>query len=313
MEKNVKRRLTVDIIGFATALLFGAVNIQGADILNTYNIVWDSQSSSPSESMPVGGGDIGLNVWVENDELLFYIGRSGTFDENNHMLKLGRVRLRLNPNPFSKEGEFRQELKLREGYLEIAGQSAQTSATIKIWVEVFSPVIHIDIESRTPVSVTTQYENWRNVARELPADDRKSRFPCMSLVGYPGKVTMYPDYVEHRDNTVLWYHRNRNDDLLFDKEVKQQELEEVKDQIWNPLKNRTFGGLMKGEGMVSAGTSFGRYASTDFRAWRLRSESAQKSHKLKMYLHTAQSETIEQWKKGLYRLVNDADRSEESA
>jgi hypothetical protein len=39
--------------------------------------------------MPVGGGDVGLNVWVESGELLFYIGRSETFEENNHMLKLG--------------------------------------------------------------------------------------------------------------------------------------------------------------------------------------------------------------------------------
>lgn len=240
---------------------------KSADFLDTYNVAWNSQSSNSSESMPVGGGDVGLNVWVENNELLFYIGRSGTFDENNQMLKLGRVRLRLDPNPFSKDGQFRQELKLRHGYLEISGKtSGQAGAVIKIWVEVFRPVIHVDIDSDTPVSVTAQYECWRNADRELPGDCRKTRFPCMSLVGYPGKVTMYADHVSHRDNAVLWYHRNNNDDLLLDKEIKQQELEEVKDQVWNPLKNRTFGGLMKGEGMVQAGTSSGRYANTDFKA-----------------------------------------------
>ena len=68
--------------------------------LNDYNIVWNSQSQNSSESMPCGGGDIGLNVWVENGELLFYMSRSGTFDENNSMLKLGRVRIKLTPNPF---------------------------------------------------------------------------------------------------------------------------------------------------------------------------------------------------------------------
>ncbi len=313
MEKSPNCRLVVNIVGFlVTGLLLGA-NAQSADILNSYNVVWDSQSSNPSESMPVGGGDIGLNVWMENDELLFYIGRSGTFDENNHMLKLGRVRLKLSPNPFSREGTFRQELKLRQGYIEITGKTAQIGTIIKIWVEIFRPVIHVDISSDKPTSVTAQYENWRTTARELPADDRKTRFPCMSLVGYPRKVTMYADSVEYRKNTVLWYHRNRNDDLLFDKEVKQQELEEVKDQMWNPLKNRTFGGLMKGDGMVSAGASRGHYADTRFAAWKLHSKSAKKSHKLKIYLHTGQPETIEQWKRGLYKLVDEADRSQESA
>jgi len=70
MEKNVKRRPIVNIIGFFAVLLLAAVNAQSTGILNGYNIVWDSQSSNPSESMPVGGGDIGLNVWVENNELL---------------------------------------------------------------------------------------------------------------------------------------------------------------------------------------------------------------------------------------------------
>ena len=293
---------------------FGGENDGSADLLDTCNVVWTSQSTNARESMPVGGGDVGLNVWVENNELMFYIGRSGTFDENNHMLKLGRVRLSLDPNPFSKDGQFRQELKLAQGYIEISGQTGNhAGATMKIWVDVFCPVIHVDIETNTPVVLDAQYEGWRNADRELPADDRKSRFPCMSLVGYPGTVTMYADHVQHRDEAVLWYHRNRNDDLVFDKELVQQELEEVADQMWNPLKNRTFGGLMKAEGMVKAGTSSGRYVNTDFRTWRLRSRSPGRTHNLKIYLHTSQSETIEQWNSGLSELIRDADGSEISA
>ena len=45
--------------------------------------------------MPCGGGDIGLNVWVENGDILFYIAKSDAFDENNTLLKLGRVRIHL--------------------------------------------------------------------------------------------------------------------------------------------------------------------------------------------------------------------------
>jgi hypothetical protein len=316
MKKRTDTVKKGTMYGTAVLLLcvfLSAVDAKSAAPLDACNVVWNFQSSNSSQSMPVGGGDVGLNVWVENNELLFYIGRSGTFDENNHMLKLGRVRLKLEPNPFSKDGQFQQELKLRQGYVEIIGKSSnQAGATIKIWVEVFRPVIHVDIDCDTPISVTAQYENWRNAARNLPADNRKSRFPCMSLVGYPGKVTMYADHVRFRDNAVIWYHRNNND-LIFDKEVHQQGLEEVKEQIWNPLKNRTFGGLMKGEGMVQAGKCSGRYAQTDFKAWKLRSRSAMKKHKLKLYLHTDQFETIEQWNNGLRELVRTADESEISA
>ena len=114
-----------------------------------YNVIWNSQSKQASESMPCGGGDVGLNVWVENNEVLFYIGKDGTFDENNTMLKLGRVRLQFSPNPFAANGKFKQELKLKDGYVEVSGLSPENiQANIKIWVEVNRPVIHVEINSK---------------------------------------------------------------------------------------------------------------------------------------------------------------------
>ena len=33
------------------------------------DVVWNSQSRNSSGSMPCGGGDIGMNVWVEDDDV----------------------------------------------------------------------------------------------------------------------------------------------------------------------------------------------------------------------------------------------------
>lgn len=103
-----------------TGLLFsGAVwASDGKDWLDAYNPCWTTQSRNSSESMPCGGGDIGMNVWVEDDEVFLYLSRSGVFDENNVFPKLGRVRLSFHPNPF-EGASFKQELKLRDGYVEI--------------------------------------------------------------------------------------------------------------------------------------------------------------------------------------------------
>ncbi|WP_302821982.1 DUF5703 domain-containing protein, partial [Parabacteroides goldsteinii] len=38
-----------------------------------YNITWEQPSLNASESMPLGGGDIGCNVWVESGDILFYM------------------------------------------------------------------------------------------------------------------------------------------------------------------------------------------------------------------------------------------------
>src|SRR3954470_13875792 len=85
---------------------------------NSCHITWTSQSKNSSESMPCGGGDIGLNVWVENGEILIYLSRTGTFDDSNAFLKLGRIRVKLSPNPFAGN-LFRQELIVKDGYIKI--------------------------------------------------------------------------------------------------------------------------------------------------------------------------------------------------
>ena len=38
--------------------------------------VWTTPSRNSSESMPCGGHDVGMNVWVENGDVLFYVSRS---------------------------------------------------------------------------------------------------------------------------------------------------------------------------------------------------------------------------------------------
>ena len=42
--------------------------------LNEYDVVWNSPSKDASGSMPLGNGDIGLNVWVEEGEFLVLLG-----------------------------------------------------------------------------------------------------------------------------------------------------------------------------------------------------------------------------------------------
>lgn len=97
-----------------------------------YNVVWNSQSKDSGDSMPCVGGDIGLNVWVENDELLFYIGRAGCRDENGSLLKMGRVRLSIDPSPFSEDAEFSQTLNLQSGGIDIVTHIEQAD-TIDTW------------------------------------------------------------------------------------------------------------------------------------------------------------------------------------
>ena len=68
-------------IFFLSSLVIYQVVAQSNFNVSKYNVVWTKQSANSSESMPCGGGDIGLNVWTEKDEIFFYLSRSGAFDD----------------------------------------------------------------------------------------------------------------------------------------------------------------------------------------------------------------------------------------
>src|SRR6187551_846727 len=122
----------------AFIILFCFVSIIVEAQQPNYNIVWATQSKNASESMPCGGGDIGMNVWVENGELLIFVARSGSFNEDNALMKAGRIRVKLFPNPFNGK-TFKQELHLQEGYITVDGEDDGVKGTVKIWADVFNP------------------------------------------------------------------------------------------------------------------------------------------------------------------------------
>lgn len=46
-------------------------------LLDKYNVLWDTPCPGSAQSMPLGNGDIGLNLWVEkNGDLIFYISKT---------------------------------------------------------------------------------------------------------------------------------------------------------------------------------------------------------------------------------------------
>ncbi|MCD0468045.1 DUF5703 domain-containing protein [Flavobacterium sp. ENC] len=255
-------------------------------VLKNYNQVWNRQSKNSSESMPLGGGDIGLNVWVEKGDLYFYFSRSGTFDEHNTLLKLGRVKVALTPNPFEANEGFHQELVLKDGCILIA----QNNTKIKLWVDVFNPVIHLDFESQIPMKITASYESWRYKNRQSKG---KSNNANSHKWAPQGEIITYKDSVSFENNGVKFYHKNR-ENTVFDVAVQQQKMESVKDQMLNPLANLTFGGFMTGSNLKPDGTYSGIYQNTDFKGFRLSSIKPLKKQALQLYLNTSQSD-VEVW------------------
>jgi len=274
----------------------------------SYDVVWTSQSANSSESMPCGGGSIGLNVWVEKNELMMYISKCDAFDENNGLQKAGRVRLRFDPDPF-EGSQFSQELSLQDGDVTIVAAKEGSRAEIRVWVDVFRPVVHVDVESTIPLTTTAIYESWRTETfKERPGENFQNSYKWAPF----DTIYTYKDSVAFHGNSVLFFHRNR-DCSVFDANVHLQGLDSVKSRLFNPLRDLTYGGEMQGGDMVAGGTHRGRYVDTGFRGWSIRSRRPTRRQDVEIFLFTKQVQSVEEWKNGLEKLKAEAASREKTA
>lgn len=161
----------------ALGLLWLASPVALAANLDDYHVVRDSPSADHHGSMPLGNGDIALNAWATDDgRIQAYLGKTDAWSDNARLLKVGKVEVRLEPNPFASGAPFRQALNLREGTLEITtGEPAPTPAAsplppatrVRVWVDANLPVIHVTAESATPITATASFVLWRTNRQEL--------------------------------------------------------------------------------------------------------------------------------------------------
>ena len=250
-EKNMKRKTLLSIL-LSLSLALAARDYIPRDY------IWTTQSRNSSESMPCGGHDIGMNVWVEQGDIMIYLSQSGWFDENNTLLKAGRLRLHFDGEPFFQT-DFEQRLCLDQGSVLIKGGGTE----VRIWADVYAPIIYMEMTSRKARPATVSYESWRY--RDRPVTKAECQ-QCSWKWIIPSDCMTYADSIVPQKDQLSFSHHNRSN-TIFDFTVSYERLDSIKDLLYNPLGNRNMGGVMRMPGFSYQGTTDGRYASTDFRAW----------------------------------------------
>jgi hypothetical protein len=294
---ETKSRVSVLLILFVCVGMCVVAGVaEGArDPLDQYNVVWETASKDSSGSMPIGNGDIGLNVWVEEDgDLLFYISKTDLWSENARLMKLGKVRMKVRPNQFRKGMAFKQTLKLRQGEIEITGGAAEQKVTLRVWVDANQQVIRVEAESKEAFGFEAEMEMWRTKERELKGGEANS---ARGLTRGNYQIIAYPDTVlPAKGDRIVWYHRNEKS--CYPVTLKNQHLGELLDKYPDPLMGRTFGGCMKGEGLKAVGNQV------------LKSVEPGKRFVVSIYPLTAQTKTGGEWLKLLENRVKSIDAAD---
>ncbi len=170
--------------------------------LDSYNELWGEHCIESSDSMPLGDGDTGLNVWATKNAINIYMGRSDTALHQ----KMGKLTITFSPNILLSEPDFSQSLVLKEAAIYIKG----TGGTVKIWAdanaalsETFSE-IHIECAFSVPVSVNAEFELWRDY----------ETLSCDKLNGY---VPEKADAVVEDERRLIWlsHQKRKNCQALY--------------------------------------------------------------------------------------------------
>ncbi|MDR0565458.1 MAG: DUF5703 domain-containing protein, partial [Prevotellaceae bacterium] len=199
--------------------------------VSQYNVVWDTPSENSFGSMPLGNGDIGLNVWCEkNGDLLFYISKVDAYDAGHKLPKLGRIRIKT--EPALSTVHFKQTLSLSDASMLIESDDAR----FKIWVDANNPVIRVEGNSTMPRIATLCLETLRPL-HPLPELDK-----LLSGKGTVGIVFDTPD------DKLAWCYRNLSSQWAENLQV--QNTPELVAKTKDPILHRTSGCLLQADGFV---------------------------------------------------------------
>ncbi len=218
-----------------------AAQAGGTDPVSINDVIWTTPGKNASDSMPLGNGALGINLWVEeNGDLLFYLGRNDSLSEVSQLCKVGKVRISLSPNPFLAGTSFRQHLKLRDGVCEITAGTPGSEVRLKVFVDSASPVVHVMGHSDQALAVTAKVESWRTEPQQVPDES------AWTLAKGPHQLVQSADaFPKAGKHSVTWYHRNGSA-FAFEETVRVQSLESIRGTLKDPLLNRTFGGWVTG-------------------------------------------------------------------
>lgn len=225
------RRLT-SFLSFMALATFAMANE-----LDRFNVVWTSPSANSAGSMPYGNGEIGMNIWAEPDgDLLILVSRTDAWSEACRLLKVGRIRVKMTPNPFRSGLPFKQELRLREGRVLIKAADLTLSIAASPTAGTGLDVAEVTGSGSVDRKIAVSYDVWRTERRELKGEELVSSW---TMNGSPTPVFESGDTVTTGTDWISVIHRNESSVVPLS--LKHQGLEEFADKAPDPLKDREFG------------------------------------------------------------------------
>ena len=244
---SMKFLIRILALGFCTVNLgIAEIHAAGHSFAVANDVTWTTLGQNENDSMPIGNGDLAANVWTEqNGDLVLLVSKSDASTELGKLVKLGRVRIRLTPNPFFNAADFTQVLRLENGSIEI--KSGDNS--IVVWVDANHPAIHVEANLSHEATLQASLEIWRTQTH--PYDGHSpDKGGFFEFGNHSVPVDFEADTVLlAANNRISWYHFNAAS--IYPLVLEQEHLQELAAKYPDPLLHRCFGADLFGPGLIS--------------------------------------------------------------
>ncbi|HTV60981.1 MAG TPA: DUF5703 domain-containing protein [Verrucomicrobiae bacterium] len=212
----------------------------GAQFAVDNDVTWTTLGTNENDSMPIGNGDLAANVWTEqNGDLVLLVAKSDAWTELGKLVKLGRVRIQLTPNPFADSTNFTQVLNPENASIEIKSGAN----LVRIWADANHPAIHIEANLEHPASLVAKLELWRTAKPDTGG--------MFELGGRPVPIECAVDTVLPAGaNQITWCHFNPSS--IYPVVLEQEHLGSLLPNYPDPLLHRCFGAALTGPGLTHA-------------------------------------------------------------
>ena len=239
---------------FLALFIYPATGDDGTDgDPSRYDVVYNTPADGPAGSVPLGNGEVAANTWIEpNGDIVLLLARTDAWSDNGRLLKIGRVRIHVEPNLLSDNvaanGEYQQSLSLKDATLYVTWGPQGNAIHTVIWIDANRPVIEVDLQTDKPSVATASIELWRTEPHELATIECSDVMLDRSMPDNKhGPTVVAPDTLLEAspEGSVGWYHHN----FKSVGPTIHAETQGVADfPRADPLLNRTFGAIITSVG-----------------------------------------------------------------
>lgn len=137
-------------------------------MISEYDFKFKGLMKNAMQSIPLGNGDLGANVWADENAVHFLLSKTDAFSRLHRLLKTGYLKL-IFPNGVLNES-LNFHLVLEEGILKIKNENIN----IEIYADAYSPIYKINVSGKYARQTKLEIENYREKPELLAGNDRSN-------------------------------------------------------------------------------------------------------------------------------------------